>query len=127
MSLLENEQLLGKLVILEGYEDVNSELHKLCLPSLKLDGLFLAQKPPCFPLKLTPLAMPGSHSVTTNGGLMSPRSPSNSSSISETRLIDPSLVSTFLYFPIISANNDNPASSQTKSSPLQRVLSHVVL
>ncbi|KAF7983962.1 hypothetical protein HWV62_18390 [Athelia sp. TMB] len=92
MSLLESEQLLGKLVILEGYEDINSELHKLCLPSLKLDGLFLAQKPAYFPLKLTPLAMPGSTSVTTNGGLMSPRSPSNSSSIGETRLIDPSLV-----------------------------------
>ncbi|KAF7981646.1 hypothetical protein HWV62_32750 [Athelia sp. TMB] len=91
MSLLESEQLLGKLVILEGYEDINSELHKLCLPSLKLDGLFLAQKPAYFPLKLTPLAMPGSTSVTTNGGLMSPRSPSNSSSIGETRLIDPSL------------------------------------
>lgn len=91
MSLLENEQLLGKLVILEGHEDMNSELHKLCLPSLKLDELFLAQKPPYYPLKLTPLAMPGSSSVTTNGGLMSPRSPSNSSSIGETRLIDSSL------------------------------------
>jgi len=91
LTALENEHLLGKLVTLEGYADNPSELRKLCLPSLKLEGLFVTQQLPSLPKRLAPLTMPGSNSVTTNGGLMSPRSPSNSSSSSEKRSIDPSL------------------------------------
>ena len=92
LTALENEQLLGKLVALEGHDDIPSELRKLCLPSLNLEGLFVTQQLHSLPKRLAPLTMPGSNSVTTNGGLMSPRSPSNSSASSEKRSIDPSLV-----------------------------------
>ena len=92
LTALENEHLLGKLVTLEGHDDIPSELRKLCLPSLKLEGLFVTQQLHSLSKRLAPLTMPGSNSVTTNGGLMSPRSPSNSSSSSEKRSIDPSLV-----------------------------------
>jgi len=92
LTALEKEQFLGKLVTLERHDDMPSELRKLCLPSLKLEGLFATQHLPTLPKRLTPLTMPGCTSVTTNGGLMSPRSPSNSSSSSEKRSIDPSLV-----------------------------------
>jgi hypothetical protein len=91
LTALENEQFLGKLVLLEGYDDVANELRKLALPSLKLEGLFMSQKLSYLPKKLAPLTMPGSKSVTTNGGLMSPRSPSNSSSSSAKRLVNPAL------------------------------------
>jgi hypothetical protein len=92
LTALEKEQFLGKLVTLERHDDMPSELRKLCLPSFKLEGLFATQHLPILPKRLTPLTMPGCNSVTTNGGLMSPRSPSNSSSSSEKRSIDPSLV-----------------------------------
>jgi hypothetical protein len=92
LTALEKEHFLGKLVTLERQDDNPSELRKLYLPSLKLEGLFETQHLPSLPKRLPPLTMPGSNSVTTNGGLMSPRSPSNSSSSSEKRIIDPSLV-----------------------------------
>lgn len=92
LTALDSEQFLGKLVTVERHDDIPSELRKLCLPSLKLEGLFVPQQLCSLPKRLAPLTMPGSNSVTTNGGLMSPRSPSNSSSSSEKRSIDPSLV-----------------------------------
>lgn len=92
LTALENEQFLGKLVLLEGYEGVTSEMRKLALPSLKLEGVFMTQNLSFRPQNLTPLAIPGSKSVTTNGGLMSPRSPSSSSSSIGKKMIDPSLV-----------------------------------
>lgn len=84
-------------MLLEGYDDITSELRKLSLPSLKLEGLFMAQTLSYLPKKLTPLAMPGSKSVTTNGGLMSPRSPSSTSS-SAKKLVNPALVTLFEIF-----------------------------
>lgn len=94
LTALENEQYLGKLVLLEGYDDMTNELRKLSLPSLKLEGLFMTQKLSYLPKKLAPLTMPGSKSVTTNGGLMSPRSPSSTSS-SAKKLVNPALVTIF--------------------------------
>jgi hypothetical protein len=116
LTALENEHLLGKLVTLEGYDDNPSELRKLCLPSLKLEGLFVTQQLPSLPKRLAPLTMPGSNSVTTNGGLMSPRSPSNSSSSSEKRSIDPSLV-----------RNARILHSEALIAPFSRFTSRILL
>jgi hypothetical protein len=89
LTALDNERLLGKLVILQGYSEVANELQKLSLPSLKVDGLFMTHKLPHIAKKPTQLVTPTvSVGTITNGEFTSPRSSEGSGG----RLIDSSLV-----------------------------------
>jgi len=78
LKVLDNEQLLGKFVVLQGHTEMTPELQNLALPSIEVEGLFLDKKlsvPSKVP-KPTPLVTtPYSTATNTNGGLMSPRSP----------------------------------------------------
>ncbi|KAJ3550976.1 hypothetical protein NM688_g4956 [Phlebia brevispora] len=82
LSSLGKEELLGKLVFLQGYNEPSAELLQLSLPSIRVDGLFLSDKPPQMPRRSGPpgpLALPGvTSTVTTNGGLISPQSETHS-------------------------------------------------
>ncbi len=78
ISSLNKEELVGKLVLLEGYNECSPEVRQLALPSIQVEGLFLSEKPPAVPKRSGsipgPLSLPSSMgSVTTNGGLMSPQ------------------------------------------------------
>ncbi|KAJ6509954.1 hypothetical protein C8R47DRAFT_774647 [Mycena vitilis] len=79
---LESEQRLGKLVMI--LDSTNGETDSVIvpLPSLKVRGLFMS---PMLQQKPAPLSM---QCVNTNGGLISPQSPSSHTS---GRAIDPSL------------------------------------
>ena len=89
LTALENEQLLGKLVILQGYNDIANELRNLSLPSLKVEGLFMTQKLSYNAKRSAPLTNPTvNDTTTTNGGHMSPQSPARNGGAQ----IDPSLV-----------------------------------
>ena len=77
---LSQEELLGKLVLLEGCWEPSAELHQLALPSIRVGGLFASDLSPILarrsgPIPPGPLPLPApSSSVTTNGGLISPQS-----------------------------------------------------
>lgn len=83
LTSLGQEELLGKLVFLQGYNDLSSEMLQLALPLIQVPGLLLSQKPT---MSLTrrsgppgPLTIPSTMgSVTTTGGLMSPQSETHS-------------------------------------------------
>ncbi|KAJ7047511.1 hypothetical protein C8F04DRAFT_1059127 [Mycena alexandri] len=77
---LESEQVLGKVVILEG-NDGNVDSISIPLPSLKVDGIFMHPQL----LRPGPLSV---RCVNTMGGLISPQSPASHTS---GRSIDPSL------------------------------------
>lgn len=96
---LENEELLGKVVVLQGCDEPPEEWRQLALPFMQTEGLFMTHKP--FP---SPQRRPGpvhlvglNHNVTTTGGLISPQSetePSVSqSSQGPGKPIDPTKVS----------------------------------
>lgn len=78
LSSLAKEELLGKLVFLQGYNELSAEMLQMALPSIQVDGLFLSEKPPSVPRRSGapgPLAFPSATgSITTNGGLISPQS-----------------------------------------------------
>jgi hypothetical protein len=46
LAYLENEGLLGKVVLLRGYKDLAMELRTLGLPVLEIDGVFMTKKMP---------------------------------------------------------------------------------
>ncbi|KAG5340992.1 hypothetical protein C0989_012366 [Termitomyces sp. Mn162] len=85
---LEKEQLLGKIVILRSSNELELDSRLPFLPSLTVEGLFMTEKLTGrgFP-KLTPLTVGSFSNVTTNGGLISPQSPTRAGG----RMIDPSL------------------------------------
>lgn len=87
-SILEKEQLLGKLVMLRPSNDIEDESKLPSLPRLSLDGLFMTEKFPRVFTKLAPLSVGPFSTVTTNGGLISPQSPARAGG----QVIDPSLV-----------------------------------
>ncbi|TFK43379.1 hypothetical protein BDQ12DRAFT_674872 [Crucibulum laeve] len=82
---LEKDQMLGKLVILRTNSLVKKESHTVRL--LQLEGLFTTEKLPSPHKKLSPLSVGPFSAVTTNGGLISPQSPTRNAD----RRIDPSL------------------------------------
>ncbi|RDB22628.1 hypothetical protein Hypma_010354 [Hypsizygus marmoreus] len=86
-SALENEQLLGKIVMLHSSNDLDIDSRLPSLPRLNVDGLFMMEKLPRVFTKLSPLTVGSFSTVTTNGGLISPQSPARAGG----RLIDPSL------------------------------------
>jgi hypothetical protein len=89
LTALENEQLLGKLVLLQGYNEIANELQKLCLPSLRVDGLFMTQKLSYVTKRSATLSTPiVCDEATAYGEQISPRLSTSSGG----RLIDPSLV-----------------------------------
>ncbi|EPQ59339.1 hypothetical protein GLOTRDRAFT_114059 [Gloeophyllum trabeum ATCC 11539] len=93
LTAMENEQLLGKVVILQGCDDLASEIRSLDLPILRIDGLFMEHKLSSASKKPGPIPLGGLWSITTNGGLLSPRSPPVCSpSELDGRFIDPSRV-----------------------------------
>ncbi|KAI0693810.1 hypothetical protein BC835DRAFT_1352270 [Cytidiella melzeri] len=80
LSSLGQEELLGKLVLLQGSAEPSAELHQLALPSIRVEGLFASDLSPGV-IRRSGLIAPGplplpapSTSVTTNGGLISPQS-----------------------------------------------------
>ena len=80
LSSLAQEELLGKLVLLQGCWEPSAELNQLALRSFRVEGLFasdlspvLARRAGLVPPGLLPLPAPSS-SVTTTGGLISPQS-----------------------------------------------------
>ncbi|KAI0347349.1 hypothetical protein BDW22DRAFT_1351768 [Trametopsis cervina] len=80
LHALNQEELLGKVVLLQGSVEPSGELHQLALPSIRVEGVFLPDLSPMLTrrsgmLLPGPLPMPvSSTSVTTNGGLISPQS-----------------------------------------------------
>ncbi|KAF9557234.1 hypothetical protein CPC08DRAFT_640508 [Agrocybe pediades] len=91
LSALEKDHMLGKIVILsppqsqDAASDRNSNYFSL--PQLTVNGIFLQDKLPDVPKKLSPLATGTYGSVTSHGGLLSPQSPARPTG----RPIDPSL------------------------------------
>jgi hypothetical protein len=92
---LEKEQLLGKIVTLSVSKYLEAESKLPSLPRLILEGLFMGEKIPRVAAKLAPLNVGPVNTVTTNGGLISPQSPTRAG----LRFIDPSLVSKFMVKP----------------------------
>lgn len=105
LTSLGQEELLGKLVLLQGSFEPSAELHQLALPSIRVEGLFASDLSPVLskrsgpvPPGLLPLLAP-SNSVITNGGLISPQSETYSHLAGSPRVvtagkpIDPSKVS----------------------------------
>jgi len=86
-SILEKEQLLGKIVTLSVSKYLEAESKLPSLPRLILEGLFMGEKIPRVAAKLAPLNVGPVNTVTTNGGLISPQSPTRAG----LRFIDPSL------------------------------------
>ncbi|KAG5636431.1 hypothetical protein H0H81_008106 [Sphagnurus paluster] len=87
-SALEKEQLLGKMVFLHSSSHQNMDARLPALPSLYVDGLFMADKLSGRGfMKLSPLTVGSFSTVTTNGGLISPQSPARPGG----RVIDPGL------------------------------------
>jgi hypothetical protein len=85
LSALEKESLLGKIVKLEGYATSPFVNNHPLLPTLMVDGLFMAER--LAPSKqLSPLVAPP-HTSPINGGLATPQSPARGVG----RLIDSSL------------------------------------
>ena len=91
-SVLEKEQVIGKVVLLTASENGERETPLHSLPQFKLDAVFTSDKLPRVARKLIPLIVGTSNNVTSNGGLISPQSPTRSIG----RLIDPCLVRPFL-------------------------------
>ncbi|KAF9483962.1 hypothetical protein BDN70DRAFT_213399 [Pholiota conissans] len=91
MSVLERDQMLGKIAILypaQSSPNGNESSSVFSIPHLSVDGLFLAGKlQRGLPKKLAPLSTSSYGSITSNGGLISPQSPARPSG----RPIDPSL------------------------------------
>jgi len=87
-SVLEKEQVIGKVVLLTASENGEREAPLHPLPQFKLDAVFTSDKLPRVARKLIPLTVGTSNNVTSNGGLISPQSPARSIG----RLIDPCLV-----------------------------------
>ena len=82
MAALGKEELLGKLVLLQGSHEPCPEFRQLSLPSIPVTGLFMSQKLPHNPKPPGPIHLPppGLGTVTTNGGLISPQSETHSTS-----------------------------------------------
>lgn len=95
-SVLEKEQVIGKVVLLTASENGEREAPLHPLPQFKLDSVFTSDKLPRMTRKLAPLTVATSNNVTSNGGLISPQSPARPIG----RLIDPCLVRSFLFVRI---------------------------
>ncbi|KAF4600844.1 hypothetical protein EYR38_005489 [Pleurotus pulmonarius] len=83
------ERLLGKIVFLGGHTDAPGHRGHATIsaPTLGVEGVFQPPSSHLPPQKPSPLTVPTSNvTVATNGGLISPKSPSRG-----TRLIDPTL------------------------------------
>ncbi|KDQ29144.1 hypothetical protein PLEOSDRAFT_26000, partial [Pleurotus ostreatus PC15] len=86
---LNMERLLGKIVFLGGHTDAPGHRGHATIsaPTLEVEGVFQPPSSHLPPQKPSPLTVPTSNvTVATNGGLISPKSPSRG-----TRLIDPTL------------------------------------
>lgn len=95
---LEGEELLGKVVVLQGSDEPPDEWRQLALPFMQIEGLFMTHKPFSSLRRPGPVHLVGlNHNVTTTGGLISPQSESepsvNLSSQGSGRTIDPTKVS----------------------------------
>ena len=76
---LNTDQLLGKLVLLQGCDEVAPELKQLAIPFMHIDDLFMPNKPAIMNRLLAPIqsaiSPPGStRSPSTSGGMTSPGS-----------------------------------------------------
>ncbi|KAL0949657.1 hypothetical protein HGRIS_009698 [Hohenbuehelia grisea] len=86
-SVLENEQLLGRIVLLSSPKE-DDDLRTVPLPTLKIKSLFMEYAPDLVIKRPPPLIVPFNSNVSTSGGMISPQSPPRPSS---GKLIDPSL------------------------------------
>ncbi|PCH41297.1 hypothetical protein WOLCODRAFT_89178 [Wolfiporia cocos MD-104 SS10] len=79
LTSLEKDEYLGKVVMLQGSDDVPEELQQLPMSVMQIEGLFMTQAP-AFPVRRPgPIPLVGlHHNVTTHGGLISPQSETQS-------------------------------------------------
>lgn len=110
-SVLEKEQIIGKVVLLAASDSGEQEAPLHPLPQFKLDTVFTSDKLPRVTRKLAPLTVGTSNTLTTNGGLISPQSPPRLVG----RLIDPCLVR-LLYFYITSETHEKRATDPPASA-----------
>jgi hypothetical protein len=114
MAKLDQRQLLGSLVLLDGMRGVPPALRNLCLPSITLDGLFMERDPTPLTPAASPvlefsrasaktfpsspvLEIPRPRSRNFSCGLASPQSPTVPIALAGSpRLIDPSKVRLWL-------------------------------
>lgn len=85
LSSLGTDELLGKLVMLPGFNELCPDMQHLALPQLLVEGLFLPPKLPVLrpgPISLPP---PITNGFTTHGGLISPQSETHSNGMNEPR------------------------------------------
>lgn len=96
---LDAEELLGKVVILQGSSEPPEEWRQLALPFMQIEGLFMTHKPFSPQRRPGPVHLAGlNHNLTTTGGLVSPQSESEpttsvASQGSGLRVIDPTKAS----------------------------------
>ncbi|OCH90721.1 hypothetical protein OBBRIDRAFT_583390 [Obba rivulosa] len=85
---LQEEELLGKLVVMQGGAEPSEELRQMALPLMLTQDLFMAQSDIRVSRRPGPMPMPGVNGgFTTNGGLMSPQSENQSTTPTTTRVI----------------------------------------
>ncbi|KAI0796541.1 hypothetical protein C8Q75DRAFT_199448 [Abortiporus biennis] len=105
LASLSKEDLLGKLVLLQGCNDPCTELRQMSLPTLQIDRLFAVPKISKNGRHPGPIVLPppGLGTVTTNGGLISPQDSEgsryslNTSAPIRGQLIDPTKGSSCKY------------------------------
>ncbi|GBE79330.1 hypothetical protein SCP_0205280 [Sparassis crispa] len=95
---LESEELTGKLVIFQVGTQTAEEVQQFAVPSMQVDGLFMIREALQWQRRPGPIPLTGlSSTVTTNGGLISPQSETQSSTTAPMRTacrpIDPTKAS----------------------------------
>ncbi|KAI0952604.1 hypothetical protein AcV7_008352 [Taiwanofungus camphoratus] len=83
LSKLEKDELIGKLVILQGSDGPPEDLRQLSLPVMQVEGLFMGETPTSSSRRFGsvpgPIPLVGlNNNVTTRGGLISPQSETQS-------------------------------------------------
>ncbi|THH33656.1 hypothetical protein EUX98_g529 [Antrodiella citrinella] len=94
-----NEELLGKLVLLQGHNEPSADFLQYSIPSIHVEDIFVPQKPYQTGVRPAPgpisLPPPNLNHLTTTGGLISPESETHSTATNPSsqdgigRLIDP--------------------------------------
>ncbi|OBZ76776.1 hypothetical protein A0H81_03973 [Grifola frondosa] len=78
LATLEKEELLGKLVLMQGSSEPTEDIRQLPVPFMQVDGLFMSERPAYVPRRPGPLIGLNNANVVTNGGLISPQSETQS-------------------------------------------------
>lgn len=103
LNELGKEELLGKLVLLQGHSAPSADFLQFTIPSIHVEDIFMSQKPPQTGPRPAPgpITLPPQNltNLITTGGLISPESETHStvtnpqSQDGSGKLIDPTKVS----------------------------------